>query len=282
MRVLVAGSAGLIGSNVVRILRDNGICPDLCDKRFGWDARDVRDGYDLIYDCAAPTRGIGSHDFLETAQVPLNLVQQTDHIVYLSSSCVYPDTASVPTPEAEGFNGEPEEANRGYGWAKRVGELACRYSDVKATIVRPSNIYGPSYDWTNPVKHVIPALVERMLTGESPLVVWGNGQQTRSFMYEDDCALLIVRLAEHEGTFNLGGEESTIQELAEMLADITDYRGEIVYDKSKPEGPARKAQKTEKLEMALGSWKVTPLREGLERTVHAFNNSSTQTYRRAY
>lgn len=265
MRILVTGSAGMIGSNIARLLDS----PDLCDKRFGWDARDVRDSYDLIYDCAASTRGIGSDDFLETAQVPLNLVQQTKHIVYLSSSCVYHDSATLPTLEYEGFVDEPESANRGYGWAKRVGELACRYSGIKSTILRLSNIYGPSYDWSNPIKHVIPALIERMLAGENPLVVWGSGEQTRSFMYEEDVAEIIVRLSRHEGTFNLGGQETTIQELVTLLAEITGYKGHIVYDKSKPEGPARKSQSTERLQKALGKWKVTPLKEGLEKTVRA-------------
>jgi nucleoside-diphosphate-sugar epimerase len=270
MRILVAGSEGMIGSNVVRLLRERGESPDLCDKKSGWDARDVRDFYDIIYDCASPTRGIGSHDFLETAQIPLNLVQQTAHIVYLSSSCVYPDNATIPTPESEGFLGEPEEANRGYGWAKRAGELACRYSNAKYTILRLGNIYGPSYDWTNPVKHVIPSLIERILSGENPLVVWGSGNQTRSFMYEESCARIILEMSDragNRGVFNAGGQETSIHELVETIAEIVGYEGKIVFDTTKPEGPLRKAQDTNKMDSIVRAH--LSLHTGLERTISA-------------
>jgi nucleoside-diphosphate-sugar epimerase len=263
VRILVAGSAGMIGSNVARLL-DN---PDLCDKKSGWDARDVRDRYDLIYDCASYTRGIGNEEFLETAQIPLNLAQQTKHLVYLSSSCVYPHYTPMPAMESWGFKDEPESTNLGYGWAKRVGEMACKY--VKSTIARLPNVYGPSYDWSNPEKNVIPALIEKMQRGEDPLIVWGSGEQTRSFLYEEDCARILVRLSEHEGVFNLGGEETSIRELVTLLSEITEYKGKIVYDQSKPEGPKRKALDTSKLRAALVNWKVTPLKEGLAKTVYA-------------
>lgn len=263
----------MIGSNVVKLLHDCRVR----DLKNGWDLRDINECIgmegEVVFDLAAPTRGIGSNDFSDAARIPLNiLAARPKHFVYASSSCVYPDDAPVPTPEHWGFSGSPETANEGYGWAKRAGELACKYSGIPCTVVRPSNIYGPSYDWSNPIKHVIPSLIERMLRGDDPLVVWGDGHQTRSFMYEEDCATLIVALSKHVGTFNLGGQEIRIGELVRILVELTGYKGEIVFDDSKPVGPRRKAQDTARIERILGKIVSTPLEEGLRKTVDAARN----------
>ena len=262
----------MIGSNVARLL---GV-PHLCDLKIGNDALKILFDYETIFDCASPTQGIGSNDFHDTAAIPIHLTRHAKHFVYCSSSCVYPDWADIPTKEADGFMGQPEEANRGYGWAKRVGELACKYSGIPCTVVRPSNIYGPSYDWSKPHKHVIPSLITRMLAGENPLVVWGSGHQSRSFMYEEDCAKLIVALSKYEGTFNLGGDEMKIGHLAKIIAELIGFKGDIVFDTSKPEGPLRKCQDTNALGRVLGSVISTPLEEGLRQTIAAARNHRTR------
>jgi len=262
----------MIGSNVAKLLA----APVIVDLKNGFDLRHPRDceivKSAMVFDCAAPTEGIGSNNFSDVARIPLNLLaHKPKHYVYCSSSCVYPDSEEMPIPTNEewGVMGEPEKANRGYGWGKRCGELACKYSDVPCTIVRPSNIYGPSYDWSIRHKHVIPSLIEKMLSGGSELIVWGNGHQTRSFMYEEDCASLIVSLSRHTGTFNLGGEEISIGELVSMLVDLTGYKGTVIFDDTKPVGPLRKAQDTRRLNHALGAVVLMPFKEGLRRTVDA-------------
>lgn len=260
----------MIGSNLVRLLGPQTITCDL--QQGGIDLLERKNCYwakdAMVFDCASPTRGIGSNDFLEAARIPMNLLAAKPyHFVYASSSCVYPDDAPLPTSEEHGFSGEPEEANRGYGWAKRAGELACRYSGVRCTIVRLSNIYGPSYNWANPIKHVIPSLIEKMLRGDNPLIVWGSGDQTRSFMFEEDCARLMLALSSEEGTYNLGGTEFSIAGLVHLLAEITKYKGRIVFDTTKPEGPKRKLQDTQRLESVLGKIVTTPLEKGLQLTV---------------
>ena len=279
MRNIVAGSSGMIGSRVVAMLD----APIRLDLKDGVDLRCFDDHWDsvfegiegnIVFDCAAPTQGIGSDEFLDVARIPMNLLaSRPSKFIYCSSSCVYSDFCEVPTTEDEGILGLPESANRGYGWAKRCGELACKYSGVSCAIVRPSNIYGPSYDWSKEHKHVIPSLITQMLDGVNPLIVWGSGHQSRSFMYEEDCAALIVALSKHEGTFNLGGEEIKIGALAKMIAELVGYKGQIVFDTDKPEGPRRKVQDTTLLNRTLGSVVSTPLEEGLRKTIAAARNS---------
>lgn len=278
MRILVTGAAGMIGSSICRFLDEQerayiptDIRTDQRDLRELFQCQVMADDVDMIFDCAAPTRGIGSNDFLETSAIPVNLLScKPKHYVYLSSSCVYPDAAPLPTTEDWGFSAWPESANQGYGWAKRMGELACKYSGSACTIVRPSNVYGPSYRWDQPIKHVIPSLIERMLAGENPLVVWGSGEQTRSFIYEDDCADLILRLSHHVGTFNIPGEEVPIKDLVDVIARTVGYIGKIEFDTTRPEGPKRKAQDWTNLRSVLPDWKSkVPVYEGLLRTVEA-------------
>lgn len=268
----------MIGSNVLRQLEKAGPIFG-CDLKTGWNALNVGEQYDSIFDCAAPTQGIGSNDFHDTAAIPIHLSRKAKRFVYVSSSCVYSENAPVPTKEIESHFGNPESANEGYGWAKRAGELACRYAGIPCTVVRPGNVYGPSYDWSKPHKHVIPSLITRMLAGEDPLIVWGSGFQSRSFMYEEDCAKLIVALSKHEGTFNLGGEEIRIGALVKVIADLIGYKGRIVFDTSKPEGPRRKVQDTTKLGQVLGSVISTPLEEGLKKTIDAASRNHRSSER---
>jgi GDP-L-fucose synthase len=263
----------MIGSNIKRLL---GSCA-IADLLTGTDLREnwhFSPQPELIFDCAAPTQGIGSEDFMDAARIPLNLLSTNPTIyVYASSSCVYPDGIILPATEEWGLAGEPEEANRGYGWAKRVGELACKYSGVACTIVRLANIYGPSYDWSQSHKHVIPSLIEKMLRGDDPLIVWGSGDQTRSFMYEVDCAERMIALSAHPGTYNLGGVEIAIRDIVQFLKVIIGYKGKITYDETKPVGPLRKTQSTEKMDKILGPLPITPIMKGLELTVEAYDAS---------
>src|ERR1035438_856843 len=122
-------------------------------------------------------------------QCTLNLLEaaraaRVRHYMTVSSSCVYPDDAVCPTPELPVFTGLPESVNQGYGWAKRIQELATTYYaneyGLDASILRPFNPYGENYHWrTAETAHVVPALVKRIMDGEDPLRVWGSGRQRR-------------------------------------------------------------------------------------------------------
>ena len=195
--------------------------------------------------------------------------------VYVSSSCVYPDSDD-PAGESLGTEANPEHANEGYGWAKRIGELQARYYareyGMRTIIARPANLYGPSYDWSNPNPHVIPSLIAQMLNGKKEIVIWGSGEQTRTLMYERDAARILIELMEHGESgeaYNLGGQETQIKAVAQILSDHCGYQGKLNFDTSKPEGPRRKAYKTEKLSQLVSGMVITGLSDGLKETVEA-------------
>jgi GDP-L-fucose synthase len=198
--------------------------------------------------------------------------------LYVSSSCVYPQMDSMDhmeEPMAE--FGWPETANEGYGWAKRIGERQAQYyarenPRLRIVIARPANIYGPSYDWKTYNPHVIPSLILQMLQKKDHIVVWGSGNQTRTFMHERDVAQLIVNLMEKGKSgeaYNLGGTEIQIRHLVTGLADICKFKGKISFDTSRPEGPVRKAYDTQKLEPLIKRPPEIPITEGLRETVEA-------------
>lgn len=288
MRILIAGSSGLIGSNVARILH----VPD--HTIFRVDIRPgtgIEDSYNLrnpfhceeavanmerVFHLADRTAGIGyssaHHGEMMTNSllISLNLLEAARQAgvkdyVYVSSSCVYPNRVHIhEDPAAEsavfferwGDLGGLETSNEGYGWAKRIAERQCVYYakeyGMRTIIARPANVYGPSYNWRQPIEdmHVIPALICKMLRGDSKIVVWGSGDQTRTFQYEADTAKLLVELADRGApgeAYNLGGIEQSIRGIAEQLQILCDYHGEMIYDLSKPEGPLRKAYDCSKL-----------------------------------
>jgi GDP-L-fucose synthase len=294
MKILVAGSEGMIGSNVFGQISNRHNCKaykaDLkisCDLRKPEICDEVVDGMDSVFHLADRTVGIGyssTHHgrmLTDSLLISLNLLEAArkagvKDYLYVSSSCVYSDDLGHPVEEEEVNNLQPpEESNQGYGWAKRIAELQCRYYvneyGMRIVIARPANIYGTSYDWSRPVEdmHVIPALISKMLRGDKEIVVWGSGRHTRTFQYEADAARLMVELMDKGVSgeaYNLGGEEMSIRDLASHLKSFTGWEGNLVFDTSKPEGPKRKAQDTSKLLSVTGTGRVT---YGLGITVEA-------------
>ena len=293
MKILVCGSEGMVGSNVVRILeskyRGKVYTADL---KHGVDLRDPRDcklvtrNCDQIFHLADRTVGIGyssTHHgqmMTDSLLISLNLLEAArkagvKDYLYVSSSCVYEgdlgdDKIVFPYP--------PELSNAGYGWAKCIAERQCIYYareyGMRTVIARPANIYGPSYDWTRPVEdmHVIPALIVKMLRKHKEITIWGSGNQTRTFQYESNAASLIVRLMENGQSgeaYNLGGLELPIRGVAAAIAVVCKYSGEIRFDESKPEGPSRKAQDFSKIEALLGPEYYCEDKPSLELTIAA-------------
>lgn len=199
-----------------------------------------------------------------------------------SSACVYPRHCKIPTPETEGFKEDPEPTNLGYGWAKRVSELLGRFyaqeHGLKVAIVRPYNAYGPRDDFDPKTSHVIPALIKRVFDGESPLVVWGSGKQSRSFLYVEDFARGLIETAEkypEADPINIGSdEEITIADLAKLIIKLSGKKIKIKFDRSKPDGQPRRKCDTKKAKQKINYKAKFSLEEGLKKTIKWYKQHS--------
>ena len=306
-RVLVGGGCGFLGSYLVPVLVDAGARVTVVDNFASGHpdaiapvasrvtfvegdlgvpdvAARVTRGQDTVLNLAARAFGMDYsrahhgqmlvHNLLCTL-TPLEAARRNGVARYLvvSSSCVYDDDGPTPTPELDVFAGKPEAVNAGYGWAKRIQELAGRYyaaeHGMRVATVRPFNIYGGHYRWRDArTAHVVPSLVTRVMDGEDPLVVWGSGRQCRNLLHGRDAAELVLRVVEHaEGPdpVNIGYEDDvSVADLVQLICEVSGRRPTVVFDTSKPEGRSRKSADSTRLRsLTNGYVPQVPLREGL-------------------
>ena len=180
-----------------------------------------------------------------------------------------------PFREVDLWDGYPEETNAPYGVAKKavlVGGQAYREQyGLNAIYLLPANLYGPRDNFDLESSHVIAALIRKMLESKDEVVLWGDGTPTREFLYVHDCVEGLLLAGErYDGAepVNLGtGVETSIRDLAEIVAEITGFEGEIVWDTSMPNGQPRRSLDASRAEELFGFRAPTALREGLERTV---------------
>ena len=205
----------------------------------------------------------------------------TRRLLFLGSSCIYPKLASQPMSEDALLASALEPTNEAYAIAKIAGLKLCQYYRKQYGVLfhsaMPTNLYGPHDNYHPQNSHVLPALIRRFHeageAGAPEVVAWGTGAPRREFLHVDDladaCAFLL-RLENPPDWINVGaGTDVTIRELTEAVASVTNYRGKISWDPSKPDGTPRKLLDVSRL-AALGWRAHTPLREGIERTYASF------------
>ncbi|HVA67206.1 MAG TPA: NAD-dependent epimerase/dehydratase family protein [Elusimicrobiota bacterium] len=306
--VLVTGGAGFVGSHLVEQLAALGarvrvphrpgdsldflgavraridlVQGDLKDLEF---CRKAARGQKTVMNLAAVVGGIEyniAHPasiFRDNLGIFMNVLEaarleKVERFLTVSSACVYPRFCSLPTPEEEGFKDVPEPTNQGYGWAKRMEEfLSAGYAQefgMKIAVARPYNAYGPRDNFDPKSSHVIAALVRRVVEGENPLKVWGNGDNSRSFLYVKDFARGLILTAEkypEADAVNLGaGEEIRIGDLVRLICRLAGAAPKIVFDSSMPTGQPRRRCDTQKAERVLGFKAEYSLEQGLKETI---------------
>jgi len=307
-KIWIAGHSGMVGSALIRrlsheqcmILTIDHKDMDLTDQHAvdNWVAKHKPD---IIFLAAAKVGGILANatypvDFLQINLMIQNNIISTAHrnnvekLVFLASACMYPRNASQPMTEETIMTGELEPTNEAYAIAKIAGTKLCQayrkqYDDNFITVV-PTNSYGPNDNFCLETGHVPAAIMVKAHTAKiettPTITLWGNGQALRDFIYVDDMADAIVFAARHynsDSPLNIGsGTETSIAELAEVIKDAVGYKGNIVYDTTKPNGAPRKHLDCQKLNQ-LGWQASTELEIGFKKTYKWFcqNNIKKQT-----
>ncbi|MEQ1717485.1 MAG: GDP-L-fucose synthase [Hyphomicrobium sp.] len=298
-RVFVAGHRGMVGSALVRRLGSED-CEILTARRDDVDLlrqddvsrffRDVRP--EAVFMAAAKVGGILANDSFPADFLYDNLMIEANvtraafetgvgKMLFLGSSCIYPKLAPQPIPESALLTGPLEPTNEWYAIAKIAGiklaEAYRRQHGCDFVSAMPTNLYGPGDNYDLKTSHVIPALIRKAHQAKSrgarDFVIWGSGTPRREFLHADDCAdalVHIMKVYSADEHINVGsGEDLTIAELARLVADVVGFKGDIVYDVSKPDGTPRKLMSGDKLK-ALGWAPRISLPDGLAGAYQSF------------
>jgi len=302
MSVVVAGHTGLVGSAIFEALQANGETVvginskvvDLLDRNRTFEfVHDVKPS--LIIDSAAIVGGIGANnrypvDFLsKNLQIQNNLMDaahaaNVERFVFLGSSCIYPRECPQPIKEEYLLTGPLETTNSAYAVAKIAGiELIKSYRkqfNRRWISLMPTNMYGPRDNFDLETSHVLPAFINRFVSARNQsadsVTLWGTGKPRREFLHTHDLAEAVILAADKydgDSHLNVGtGTDLTIKELAELVADSSDFTGEIHWDSTKPDGTPRKVLDISRLQ-ALGWSPKISLKDGISETIRWFESN---------
>jgi GDP-L-fucose synthase len=299
-KIFVAGHNGLVGSALVRKLRDSGFTDLLLRSRGELDLTNqlaverffVKERPEYVFLAAAKVGGIHANSaypaefIFSNMQVQMNVINESyragvKKLLFLGSSCIYPKHAPQPMREDALLSGYLEPTNEAYAIAKIAGIVMCRsYNKQYGTdfiSVMPTNLYGPNDNYHPKNSHVLPALIRRFHEAKQnkdpKVIIWGTGNPTREFLYSDDLADACIFLMEkHTGNdiVNIGsGIEVTIRDLARHVQEAVGYEGKIEFDVTKPDGTPRKLLDCSKLH-AMGWRHKVELDEGIKQAYEDF------------
>lgn len=304
-RVMVTGGGGFLGQAVVHQLEAAGADQVFVPRSREYDMRTpagiqaalTRGEPQMVLHLAAVVGGIGAmrenpgRYFYENAIMGIELMEQArlaavEKFVTIGTVCSYPKFAPVPFREDDLWDGYPEETNAPYGLAKKMllvqGQAYREQYGFNVIHLIPVNLYGPGDNFDPATSHVIPALIRKCIeardAGRPFIEVWGTGNASREFIYVDDAARGIVLASERYDRpepVNLGvGDEITIRELVELIAQLAGFTGEIRWDRSKPDGQPRRKLNTDRARESFGFVATTPFADGLRETIRWYETAA--------
>ena len=305
MTIVVAGGTGLAGSAIVRAYQSTGAevialnrkVVDLLD-RDATTAFLKKTKPSLVVDAAAKVGGIGANnafpvEFLsDNVRIQSNLMEaahaaDVEKFIFLGSSCIYPRDCAQPIKEEYLLTGPLEETNSAYAVAKIAGielikSFRKEYGRTWISLM-PTNLYGPNDNFELQGSHVLPAFIRRFVEAAENKVatetLWGTGSPKREFLHVDDLASAVVHLGstyDSSQHLNIGsGEDLTIKELAELVAELAGFEGEIAWDSTKPDGTPRKVLDVSKAK-SLGWAPKISLRDGIASTIAWYKDATAK------
>ncbi|WP_049982663.1 GDP-L-fucose synthase [Halorubrum sp. BV1] len=296
--IVVTGGAGFLGSHLTEELQSRGYEEVFVPRSSEYDLRNpgaIKQLYediepDGVIHAAATVGGIGANRerpgefFYDNAIMGIELIEQARRydikkFVTLGTICSYPKHTPVPFSEEDLWDGYPEETNAPYGIAKKAlltqGRAYRRQYGFNSIHLLPVNLYGPRDDFDPKTSHVIPAIIKKCIDakkqGNDSITAWGTGEPTREFLYVTDAARGIVDAMEDYNSpepMNLGsGHEISIKELIRTIVEVTEYEGEIIWDRSKPDGQPRRCLDISRANKNLDWEPKIELREGIRSVV---------------
>lgn len=312
-RVIVTGGAGFLGSFVVEKLKQRHVAEIIVPRIEQYDLTHQEDIQRLLDDSldagsnletivihlAALAGGIGANRARPAEFFYLNLMmgvqliheawkRQIEKFVAIGTICAYPKFTPVPFKEENLWDGYPEETNAPYGLAKKMllvqAQAYREQYGFNAIYLLPVNLYGPRDNFDLETSHVIPALIRKCIEaqarGDQQVSLWGDGSPTREFLYVEDAAEGILLAAErYNGSepVNLGaGNEIAIKDLAELVAKLTGFKGQLAWDSSKPNGQPRRGLDVSRAEEFFGFRAKMPFEQGLQRTIAWYREHQRQ------
>ncbi len=301
--VLVTGGAGFLGSCVVNTLKERG-ARDIsvprsvsCDLRVRENCKKIVQNKDIVIHLAAKAGGIGFNIdnpgelFFDNIMMSVQLMEEArlakvQKFVAVGTVCCYPKFAPVPFKEDDLWDGYPEETNAAYGLAKKMllvqSQAYRKQYGFNSIFLLPVNLYGPGDNFDPKSSHVIPSLIKKMFDAkarnENYIVVWGTGKATREFFYVEDAATGIVMAAERYNkveSVNLGaGVEISVIDLVNLMAELTKFDGEIIWDTTKPDGQPRRCLDVSRAKAEFGFEAKIDIRQGLKNTVEWYKQQN--------
>jgi GDP-L-fucose synthase len=295
-KVVVTGGGGFLGRFITDKLKKNGA--DIFiprskeyDLRYREVCAKVVKNADIVIHLAAVVGGIGANMdnpgrfFYENAIMGIQIIEEARNagvkkFVCIGTVCAYPKFTPVPFKEKDIWNGYPEETNAPYGLAKKMLSVQLQsyrqQYGFNGIYLIPTNLYGPGDNFDLRTSHVIPAIIrkidEAIRRKEKSVTLWGTGKVSREFLYVEDAADAIIKAAEvydKKDIINLGnGREIKIRELANIIAGIMGFRGEIIWDSGKPDGQPRRCLDVSRAKAEFGWSAKTGMEEGLKMTIN--------------